>query len=115
MLIFKPGTPSQDESFEQELSRLTSLLADMARVGSGVPVAELARDVPVLDRWAHGQRPASCLVGLSSGHPTLPGNGRVIVTSDLVLMSEDGSWARTRSRWYRLGRPKRAGGREWSA
>ncbi|MCG6114073.1 MAG: hypothetical protein MEQ84_02645 [Mesorhizobium sp.] len=105
MLIFKSGATSQDEAFERELMGLTSLLSDMARVGRGIRVEELAREAPVLDRWAHGQRPASCLVGVSTGHPGLPGNGRAIVTSDLVLMSEDGSWARTRSRWYRLGRP----------
>lgn len=113
MLIFRSGAPSQDEAFEQELMRLTSLLSDMARVGRGVRVEELARDAPILDRWSHGQRPTTCLVGLSTGHPSLPGNGRAIVTSELVMMSENGSWARTRSRWYRLGRRKRAGGQEW--
>ena len=90
MLIFKPGTPSQDESFGAG-TIAPHLAAWPTWRGSVVAYLsrKLARDVPV-PRIAglHGQRPASCLVGLSSGHPTLPGNGRVIVTSDLVLMSE---------------------------
>ncbi|WP_378951240.1 DUF6634 family protein [Mesorhizobium sp. ANAO-SY3R2] len=46
-----------------------------------------------------------CLAGLSSGHPKLPGTQRPIRTSDVWLVSQDWGWARTLSRWYRLGRP----------
>jgi hypothetical protein len=42
---------------------------------------------------------------VSGTDPRLPGENRPIGTSDLWLMSEDRSWARTLSRWYRLGRP----------
>ncbi|ANY81325.1 hypothetical protein BB934_26450 [Microvirga ossetica] len=50
----------------------------------------------------------TCLIGAASGHPLLPGTGRVIRTSDLWIMSEEFSCARTLSRWYRLGRPYEA-------
>ncbi|MHA6645859.1 DUF6634 family protein [Mesorhizobium sp. A623] len=60
---------------------------------------------PILDRWCLGSRVVPCLVGFSTDHPELPGQGRLITTSDLWLLSEDMGWARTLSRWYRLGRP----------
>lgn len=102
---FRQGSAAQHEAFEAEFMRMSSLLADMARISRGLGVKELANHAPLLDRWAEGIRPAPCLVGLSTGHPILPGEERRIVTSDLLLMSDDGEWARTRSRWYRLGRP----------
>jgi hypothetical protein len=73
-----------------------------------VPPEDLATDAPLLDRWLVAHRPVACLLGQSTGHPLLPGVNREIVTSDLMLMSRDHEWARTLSRWYRLGRP--AGG-----
>lgn len=102
---FRPGSAGQHEAFEAEFIRLSSLLADMARISRGFEIEELARNAPLLDRWAEGIRPAPCLVGLSTGHPILLGEDRRIATSDLLLMSDDGQSARTRSRWYRLGRP----------
>ncbi|WP_374940423.1 DUF6634 family protein [Mesorhizobium sp. INR15] len=45
------------------------------------------------------------MAGLSTGHPRLVGEGRLIGTSDLWALSEDRAWGRTLSRWYRLGRP----------
>jgi hypothetical protein len=102
---FRNGGAEQGDAFEAEFMRLSSLVADMARIGRGVPVEELVRHAPLLDRWVEAARLAPCLVGLASGHPTLPGVDRSIATSDLVLISDDREWARTRSRWYRLGRP----------
>jgi len=48
---------------------------------------------------------SQALAELSTGHPVLPGQDRLIATSDLWLISEDRQWARTLSRWYQLGRP----------
>jgi hypothetical protein len=68
----------------------------------------------MLDQWMIAQRLVPCLAGRSSGHPILMGKGRPIATSDLWLISEDGQWARTLSRWYRLGRPVRQDGdQDW--
>lgn len=105
VLRFTSGRPNRNEEFDAELQRLGGLVSDLARIGRGVPVENLDRHAALLDSWVQGYRPAPCLMGLATDHPTLPGEGRSIVTSDLLLMSDDGQWARTRSRWYRLGRP----------
>ena len=105
MVTFDPHQVLQGLAFEHQLRRLSSLVWDMEQIRRGVPVEDLAGQAPVLDRWVFGERPASCLIGYSTGHPLLPGTGRLITTSDLCLISADGIWARTLSRWYRLGDP----------
>src|SRR5690606_10519798 len=91
--------------FEAELTRLSGLVSDLAQLGRGVPVEEIDPHAPLLGNWTQGMRLGPCLLGLATDHPKLPGDRRSIVTSDLLLLSDDGQWARTRSRWYRLGRP----------
>lgn len=112
MLLFNQrDEPGAD--FVCETERLAALVADMESIRRGVPPEVMAGDdAPILDRWILGKRLVPCLAGLSTGHPLLPGSGRPIVTSDLWLLSEDHSWARTRSRWYRLGRPAENAGRD---
>lgn len=105
VLRFTSGRRNQSEELDAELKRLCGLVSDLARIDRGVPVEDLERHGPLLDCWVQGYRPVPCLMDLATDHPTLPGEGRSIVTSDLLLMSDDGHWARTRSRWYRLGRP----------
>lgn len=106
MLFDRMGTVDPAFDFEQE--RLAALLSDMEMLRAGIPPEDLAADAPLLDRWLVVHRPAACLLGQSTSHPLLPGVNREIVTSDLMLLSLDRTWARTLSRWYRLGRP--AGG-----
>ena len=90
------------------LERVKALAADLTLVLEGRTPERIApRDAPVLERWFLARRAEPCLVGLSTGHPLLPGDGRPIATSELWLLSEDRMWARTLSRWYRLGRPAR--------
>ena len=105
MVTFNPDTAEHDTAFDRELARLSALVIDMEKIRSGVPPERLAQGAPILDRWVMTQRPEVCLAGLSTGHPKLMGGARPIVTSDLWLMSRDRQWARTLSRWYRLGRP----------
>ena len=112
MLKYDPSKAEQSPAFQAELARLSSLVADMEQISRGRHPQHLAADAPLLDRWLIGQRPIPCLVGLSTGHPTLAGEDRAIVTSDLWLMARDGSCARTLSRWYRLGRPADADQRQ---
>ncbi|RWM39942.1 DUF6634 family protein [Mesorhizobium sp.] len=96
----------QGSTFALEFARLSALVADMEAIGRGLAPEDLVEgEAPLLDRWILGHRPIPCLVGLSTGHPRLPGENRPIATSDVWLMSEDRSWARTLSRWYKLGRP----------
>ena len=104
MMTFSPCN-EQEPSFHVELGRLSALVCDMEAIGRGVVPEDLAGDrAPLLDHWTVGGRMVPFLVGLSTGHPLLPGENRMIGTSDLWLMSDDRCWARTRSRWYRLGR-----------
>lgn len=96
----------QGPTFALELARLSALVADMEAIGCGLAPEDLVEgEAPLVDRWILGRLPVPCLVGLSTGHPRLPGENRLIGTSDVWLISEDRSWARTLSRWYRLGRP----------
>jgi hypothetical protein len=105
MMLFRQGGPN-DGMLEAETARLTRLATDMERVLEGIlPEAIVTEEPPLLDRWILGNTLAPCLVGLSTGHPTLVGANRAIVTSNVWLMSDDMAWARTLSRWYRLGRP----------
>lgn len=106
MVTFNIGKQQQGELFELELGGLSALVADMAAIQRGVSPERLSNgEAPILDRWVVATRTIPCLAGLSSGHPRLVGNGRPITTSDLWLLSDDRTWARTLSRWYRLGRP----------
>jgi hypothetical protein len=105
MLLFNPGD-DQGPEFVRVMEKMLSLAADMERINRGVRPEAMAGDqVPVLNQWALTKRPTPCLVGLSTGHPKLPGQNRAIGTSDLWMLSVDGDYARTLSRWYRLGRP----------
>lgn len=109
MLTFDPRGETHDPGFEQVLHRLKALVADLEAVQSGRSEAVLPKTAPLLDQWEPAQRGGVCLVGRSNGHPLLPGDGRQIATSDLWLISTDRRWARTLSRWYRLGEPRRDG------
>ncbi|MFC3321344.1 DUF6634 family protein [Mesorhizobium cantuariense] len=110
MLLFGLQTPT-DAMFTFQVARLVALAADLERVRLGVlPAAMANEDAPILDRWILAQRIVPSLAGLSTGHPRLGGENRLIGTSDLWLLSEDRAWARTLSRWYRLGRPAEQSG-----
>lgn len=110
MLLFGRETPT-DEMLIFQTARLLALADDMERARRGVPPEVMAGDAaPILDRWILGQRIVPCLAGLSTGHPMLVGEGRLIGTSDLWLLSKDHNWGRTLSRWYRLGRPAEQSG-----
>lgn len=110
MLLFNQrDNPSAE--LAREMARLAALVADMERIHRGVPPEVLAGDdAPVLDRWILAKRGAPCLAGLSMGHPELVGESRPICTSELWLLSKDRAWARSLSRWYRLGRPAERSG-----
>lgn len=105
MVTFNPRKADQGVVFDYQLARLIALTDDMKEIRSGVPPERLAAASPILERWVMANRPVPCLAGLSSGRPLLPGEARPIVTSDLCLLADDHTWARTLSRWYRLGRP----------
>lgn len=64
------------------------------------------RDAPTMDDYLivlQGQK--MNLHGRASGHPRL--GTAYIQTSLLIHVTQDQQWARTLSRWYRLGKPRR--------
>src|SRR5690349_9714570 len=92
-----------------EIDRLRRLAADLQAIRDGErPTTSDLEDAPILGNWERGARPAACLFGNACDHPTLPGMGRPIVTSDVWVLAPDQGWARTLSRWYRLGLPRDA-------
>jgi hypothetical protein len=92
-----------------EIDRLEALAADIEIFGlCPLPREWLfskMNDTPTLEAWTFTERRVPCLTGQSTGHPRLPGERRPIVTSEIFLISEEFGWARSYSRWYRLGRP----------
>ncbi|MFC3692652.1 DUF6634 family protein [Chenggangzhangella methanolivorans] len=59
---------------------------------------------PLLERWFVDRSLGKpCLVGFVSGHPEIV-DGRCVRTSLLLRIAPEAGWARTRNRFYRLGR-----------
>jgi hypothetical protein len=111
MLLFSDGGPSRGLLLG-EADRLESLAFDLRlleRLGSVPPDRLFA--APTLENWSLATVAAVCLEGRVSGHPKL-GDDRLIRTSDLWLVNEDDRWARTLSRFYRLGKPAGASGHD---
>ena len=81
-------------------------LRELAKLQGGhVPSDRELDQAPVLTGWliedmSNGLRR---LVGFVTGHPTIPPGW--CRTSVLLFVAADGSWARTISRYYRLGEP----------
>ena len=85
---------------------LTSLLCDIRDLRTGeMPRSMDLRAAPVIDKWSYGLVPARCLAGSVRGHPIL-GNLARVHTSELILIDPENGWARTWSRYYRLGAPE---------
>ena len=90
---------------DQELHLLTELQRDIARINEGShPTPRDLADAPVLEHWALGGRMQPCLTGEVYGHPRLR-SGTKTVTSQLHLFAPHHGYARTLSRFYRLGPP----------
>ncbi len=93
------------EGVDDEIELLENLLADLKAIrDAAAPKPEDLAAAPILDGWYEHIRPAPCLRGAVYGHPKLPGVARNIMTSDVAAFAPDDGWARSRSRWYRLGR-----------
>lgn len=85
--------------------RFEETLAVFDRITAGTaPDARALETAPLLSGWQRGTVPAHepVLFGRVEGHPCLPGP-RTIATSRLLALDPVLGWARTSSRWYRLG------------
>lgn len=91
-----------DAEFRIHARLIERLAVDLARIrrGEGPTVEELDR-APILSGWRPAARVSPALAGSISGHPLLPHGPAV--TSQLYVLDEEIGYARTLSRWYRLG------------
>ncbi|WP_371687659.1 DUF6634 family protein [Shinella sp. JR1-6] len=79
-----------------DLRRLADDLEDAA------PAPAESSPAVMINSWMRTTREVPCLVGRVLGHPKLEDHS-LIHTSELFHIDECGEFARTRSRWYRLG------------
>ena len=87
-----------------DIARLEQLIADLDMLASGeLPPPQQLADAPLLDGYRLATRSEPCLVGECADHPRL--NGPNIVTSGLWVFAPGLGFARTLSRFYRLGSP----------
>lgn len=93
-----------DDRADVAISQLRDLADALTRIRDGGPTADDLADAPVLDRFVIVPRMRPSLAGIAAGHPVLSGD-RIIRTSELFAIDSDAGWARTYSRFYRLGRP----------
>jgi hypothetical protein len=86
--------------------RLKALIADLKKLASGWrPDATTLAEAPLIEDWYADHYPGTrnvCLVGKVTGHPVL-GN-KVVTTSAVMAIDPQYQWARTHSRFYRLGK-----------
>ncbi|WP_424631795.1 DUF6634 family protein [Bradyrhizobium sp. SYSU BS000235] len=76
----------------------------------GRPSPSSLVDAPHLEDWSFAAVYTPCLIGEVTGHPLLGDRPRVH-TSQLLALDPEGGWARTWSRFYRLGRRHRGASR----
>ena len=93
-------TSDDPREIARQARRLADALDRLAANNEPSPV-DLA-DAPILDNWRKVARLAPALAGVVSGHPLIR-EGRSSITSEVFAIDGSGRWARTWSRFYRLG------------
>lgn len=89
-----------------DIARLRKLCADLeAIIGGWRPSAADLNDAPLITTWRHAVvlSPDPVLTGTVTRHPRIA-EGRPTLTSPLYAIDAQAGWARTLSRFYRLGR-----------
>lgn len=106
MLRVGPDGFLRPDDARAEIERLKRLLCDLdaMALGSGPTVGQI-NQAPFLEQWVIGNLPAPHLIGLVTGHPEKVGTGRAIRTSQVMVVDDESRWARTLSRFFRLGSP----------
>lgn len=89
---------------DSDLERLRNLLPDLERITAGVaPTEEDLANAPRLEDCYLSYRMLPQLEGHVYGHPLFPVSGQHIRTSRVWAIAPEMGWARTESRWYKLG------------
>lgn len=100
ILVTPDGALRQIDEHIDILRRLLTDLEELRR--SGVPTPSSLGEAPFLDKWSFAHRLVPCLSGYPEGHPTCR-SGRMARTSDLWVIAPERGYARTLTRFYRLG------------
>jgi hypothetical protein len=101
----------QDGQYDEATIRnyirlLKALVTDMeAFLDGNGPTEEVLDQAPLIEHWRQSERYSPCLTGTFHYHPLLGGLVPNGITSQLWLLNKDQGWARTLSRFYRLGKP----------
>lgn len=106
-MIYVPGEFSgfPTDADRAQIFKIVALAKDLEFAANHpAEIMDANTDAPILDQWMIGVRRTPCLIGRATGHPKLVGSFREIITSEVVLLAPNAGLARTRSRWYRLGR-----------
>ena len=87
---------------------LADLLRDVHEIRlQGRPKPSSLHKAPRLEDWSYSALLRPRLVGRVTGHPLL-GDQPHVQTSELIVIDAEAGWARTMSRFYRLGSPYKA-------
>ena len=102
-VTIKNGQMNRAE-LELEITMLKSLVSDLELILQGdYPDERELNDAPFITNWKTSTRAATCLEGIILQHPRLGNIGFNGITSELWLLDLDRDYARTFSRFYRLG------------
>ncbi|MBX3447894.1 MAG: hypothetical protein KF765_14175 [Parvibaculaceae bacterium] len=95
----------QTTYLNEQLVRLKGLCADLELLRAGVVRSSIEEleSAPLIDDYTFVPRGVPALQGRVTGHPIL--GTTTVRTSDLYVFAPDLGWARTFSRYYRLGSP----------
>ncbi|MCQ8782915.1 DUF6634 family protein [Mangrovibrevibacter kandeliae] len=104
VLHVPPNGPAKD--IASVIERLRRLLADLERIEAGWrPTLRDLGNAPHLEDWQIVHRMLPSLAGVVHEHPVIA-DGHRTLTSDLWLIAPELGFARTFSRFYRLGQPE---------
>ncbi len=91
------------DQLDIEIEPVSDLLHDLQRLRDhGSPSGDVLAAAPLFDDWSLASRMVPCLMGRPHGHPHVSGR-KDAVTSALCLLSLEQGFARTGSRFWRLG------------
>lgn len=104
VMFFTVTQEAISSSPDKEQRLLKQLAEDLERVSGGFrPDMPELWDAPLLDCYVITQRKVPALAGYVRKHPVL--GDAYVRTSDLWMLSPTLGWARSFSRFYRLGTP----------
>lgn len=81
------------------LRKLQSLVTDLKEP---IPLKVPQNQIAHIEDWCLARRVVPCLIGRTRGHPHI-GDSSLMFSSELFYLNETFGFARSFSRWYRLG------------